>query len=236
MSAIAFDPWAVLKRHRENLLTANAANPQPSSPARLAALAGLAAPHPPTVIVPARFSASSDSVVAIRRFHFPHASDEALVSLAEWQAGVERLATLPSPDSIEPRRWSALKATAARLLHQHGPALEKAGWGTLDLFGLHRHAPTTYAPGWGLAWLLEVDGEVLDLQRNGIAMCHKISGARLVYRRRSPIAGVVPAWTFTDAALKPGEAWSIKTRTLEKSTAVTRSNGSLPMHTSLPLV
>ena len=69
----------------------------------------------------------------------------------EWLGGIERLATMPSPSRIEPQRWAAYVATAARLLHYQGPALHGAEWGTLALFGLHRHCPATYPPGWGLA-------------------------------------------------------------------------------------
>ena len=112
----------------------------------------------------------------------------------EWLGGIERLATMLSPARIEPQRWAAYVATATRLLHDQGPALHGAEWGTLALFGLHRHCPATYPPGWGLAWLLDTDGDVLDVTPDGVGMRRTPSGARLVFRRRPRTAGVVPVW------------------------------------------
>jgi hypothetical protein len=51
MSALAFDPWAALKRKGEDALpakVANPANPIPHNPPRLADLAGLAGGPSPT--------------------------------------------------------------------------------------------------------------------------------------------------------------------------------------------
>ena len=112
----------------------------------------------------------------------------------KWLAGVNMLATMPSPAGIEPQRWAAYVATATRLLHQHGPALHGAGWGTLALFGLHRRAPATYPAGWGLAWLLDAIGDVLALEPDGVAIRLTAHGARLVFPRRALVPEVVPAW------------------------------------------
>ena len=114
----------------------------------------------------------------------------------DWRVGVARLATMPSPAVIPPRRWTTLAATSARLLRDHGAALHGAGWDTLDLFGLHAVAPTTNPPGWGLAWLLGEHGEVLDLAPDVIGMRQAPGGARLAYWRpgASARAGVVTAW------------------------------------------
>ena len=204
MSAIAFDPWAALKAHQEIVHAAKAANfarPSPEGPDRLAGLAGLAVVSSQTVFCAALARPLSASTAAIRHFRDPRArtSNQEMAVLAHWQAGVERLATSPCPALIEAGRWSALRAMAAWLLSQHGLALHRAGWGTLELFGLHRHAPATFPPGWGLAWLLEAAGEVLDIQPNEIAMRRAPGGARLVYLRRRSIAGIVPIWCLVDA-------------------------------------
>ena len=116
----------------------------------------------------------------------------------EWRNGVERLATMASPARIEPRRWAAYVATAARLLHEHGPALHAAGWRTLDLFGLHRCAPAAYPPGWGLAWLLGARGDVLNVEADVVGMRREPHGARLAFRRRALVPGVVPAWELDE--------------------------------------
>ena len=114
----------------------------------------------------------------------------------KWLAGVNMLATMPSPAGIEPQRWAAYVATAARLLHQHGPALHAAGWRTLDVFGLHGLAAATYCPGWGLAWLLGAHGDVLDVTADAIGMCRHPGGARMAFRRRVSAAGLVAAWSL----------------------------------------
>ena len=117
----------------------------------------------------------------------------------DWRDGVARLATMASPARIEPRRWAAYVATAARLLHEHGPALHAAGWRTLDLFGLHRCAPAAYPPGWGLAWLLGAHGEVLDVAADAVGMRWHPGGARMAFRRRPVTAGVVAEWSIGNA-------------------------------------
>ena len=130
------------------------------------------------------------------RAHATNAADAGapLAEMDAWHAGVSRLATMRCPFGIEARRWAIYSATAARLLDQHGAALHAAGWGTLDLFGLHPCAPVEFPPGWGLAWLLEEAGDVLDVNADAVGMCRVPGGARLTFRRRVRVSGVVPAW------------------------------------------
>ncbi len=117
---------------------------------------------------------------------------------AEWREGVALLAALPPPGGITPARWAALAATSTYLLQSHGAELHRAGWDTLDLFGLHRRAPATNPAGWGLAWLLGAAGEVLDVAVNTVGMRRGPDGARLTFRRgcKAARAGVVPAWAI----------------------------------------
>lgn len=116
----------------------------------------------------------------------------------DWCESIARLATVPAPKGITPRRWRAFQATAARLLRDHGAELHAAGWDALDLFGLHRAAPATYPPGWSLAWLLNAHGEVLDVGPDVVGLRYGPDGARLAFQRRSVMAraGAVPAWTL----------------------------------------
>lgn len=107
------------------------------------------------------------------------------------------LAAMACPARIEPQRWAAFVATAGRLLRDHGPTLHAAGWGTLDLFGLHQVAPDTHPPGWGLSWLLETDGDVLDVGADVVGLRRQPGGARMGFRKRSR-AGAVPAWELND--------------------------------------
>lgn len=113
---------------------------------------------------------------------------------ADWCEGVAALATMAVPSGIAAERWGELAHASGRLVRDHGAALHGAGWGTLHLFGLHRHCPATYPPGWGLAWLLDADGDVLDVMPDGVAMRRTPKGARLVFRRRALDPGVVSAW------------------------------------------
>ena len=113
----------------------------------------------------------------------------------EWCEGVRLLASRPAPPTIPPRRWAALAATSARLLHSHGAALHAARWDGISLFGLHATAPATNPPGWGLAWLLGEHGEVLDVSPGVIGMRWGPDGAWLAFRRRaSGRGGAVLAW------------------------------------------
>ena len=213
MSAIAFDPWAALEKSRAALppaKTAIPAKPCPRPRPGLAALAGLAGGHVQSancecleagqLPTPSRGSDGhlrhprARGIPTPARAAVPTRARVGGDSPAEWRDGVERLAIMSSPARIESRRWAAYVVTADRLLHQHGPALHGAGWGTLELFGLHRRAPATYPPGWGLAWLLDVAGEVMDVTPDEVGMRRVPGGARLVYRHRTLVPGVVPAW------------------------------------------
>ena len=188
MSAIAFDPWAALEKSRAALppaKTAIPAKPCPGPQPGLADLAGLAGGH----VQSATFECLETGQQPTRA-----RGGCGLAVPDEWRDGVERLATMPSPARIEPQRWAAFVATAARLLHSHGPALHRAGWGTLELFGLYGCAPAAYPPGWGLAWLLDTAGDVLDLDPDGVGMRRTMGGARLLFRRRPFVAGVLAAW------------------------------------------
>ena len=217
MSAIAFDPWAALEKSRTARLPAKAAilanpclGPQPGL-ADLAVLAGgrfeyanrecVETGHPPACV-----RAGDGHPLQPRVLDLSPPARASVLSRArhggglavpeEWRDGVERLATMPSPARIEPQRWAAFVATAARLLHSHGPALHEGGWGTLALFGLHRRAPAAYPPGWGLAWLLGARGDVMDLAADAIGMRRESGGARLAFRRRARTAWAMPAWTL----------------------------------------
>lgn len=141
------------------------------------------------------------------RTHATNAADAGapLAEMDAWHAGVSRLATMRCPSGIEPRRWAIYGATAARLLAQHGAALHAAGWGTLDLFGLHRHAPAYHPPGWGLVWLLNTGGELLDVAAAQVVLCVVPMGSRLVFRRRTLVPSVVPAWELLTGSVLPSE-------------------------------
>lgn len=109
---------------------------------------------------------------------------------------------MPVPLAIPPPRWATLASTSARLLHTHGAALHKAGWGTLDVWGLHPTAPATNPSAWGLAWLLGEDGDLLDVGQDAVGMRRGLVGARLTFRRgyKAARAGVVPAWDLPACA------------------------------------
>ena len=214
MSAIAFDPWAALQVRRAARAAANPANVAKETSA-LAALAALAEatgggasmggggdqPNQPT---PARGGDDRRTRVAMtceeptpaRAVVLPLAFPTRVRTAApdEWACGVARLAIMPGPATIEPRRWSAFVGTAERLLHDHGPELHAARWTALDLFGMDAIAPETNPAGWGLAWLLGAHGKVLDLAADTIGMHREPDGARLAFRRRPFMARVVSAW------------------------------------------
>ncbi len=135
---------------------------------------------------------------AVRPHTLPAASAFPGVPL-DWYENIARLGTVPAPEGITPHRWQAFQATAARLLRDHGAELHAAGWDALDLFGLHRAAPATYPPGWSLAWLLNAQGEVLDVGPDVVGLRCVPDGARLAFQRQSVMAraGTVPAWTLT---------------------------------------
>ncbi len=117
-----------------------------------------------------------------------------------WGEGVALLESLPPPDGITAERWAVLVSTSRRLLHDHGAALHRAGWDTLDLFGLHARAPAANPTGWGLAWLLGAAGMVVDVASEVVGMCREPDGARLAFPRgqASVQAGIVPAWEMRD--------------------------------------
>ena len=158
-----------------------------------------ARPPPPAVLTLAR--THRDGIAALLRYQAhepaPAISPAAIppgVPIA-WYEGVALLAMRPAPMSIAPARWTVLASTSARLLREHGATLHRAGWGTLDLFGLHRIAPTANPTGWGLAWLLGEAGEVLDVTPEAVGMRNRPNGARLTLRRqRVEHADVVAAW------------------------------------------
>ena len=196
MSAIAFNAAAVLAAHRAKKATAkvaNAANPELSL-SRLATLAGDAVSASHGVEGHSTDGRSAD--LPVLRAHATNAAEAgtALAEMDAWHAGVSRLATMRCPSGIEPRRWAIYRETAARLRAQHGAALHAAGWGTLELFGLHPCAPVGFPPGWGLAWLLEETGDVLDVHADAVGICRVQDGARLVFRRRVWVSGVLAAW------------------------------------------
>ena len=113
----------------------------------------------------------------------------------EWCRGVALLASRPTPDTIQPRRWAILAATPAGLLRDHGAALHGTGWDAVAVFGL-QHPPRPCPTRLDVAWLLGARGEVLDVAPDIVGMRRQPDGARLVCRRRAglPPSSVVPAW------------------------------------------
>ena len=73
---------------------------------------------------------------------------------AEWTDGLALLGRKPAPDSVLPDRWHLFVADVTWIVHQHGLELHRAGWDTLDLFGLHPSVPHARPDCMGLAWLL----------------------------------------------------------------------------------
>lgn len=229
MSALAFNPWAVLEtQHSPHPppKAPNAANPRPgpptSDPLTLGALAGLGGscpalaengPAPPSLVSLRDLTAATPQAefASIR----PRARDlsatlgamaldaDFLPNVpAAWCEGIALLASRPAPDGIGPPRWRAFQVRAARLLREHGSELHSNGWDRLDLFGLHHAAPAAHPPGWGLAWLLGAEGGVLDTSPAAVGMTREAGGARLaLYKRSAPLrAGIIPAWDLPGAS------------------------------------
>ena len=115
---------------------------------------------------------------------------------ATWCEGVSLLSTLTIPDDIAPHRWALFLSDAARLLHEHGAELKRAGWDALDVFGLHRLMPQRRPDCMGLAWLLDDRGIGLITPETAAVIAaggHTLRAWRMGQQARRE---AVPAWAL----------------------------------------
>jgi len=80
-------------------------------------------------------------------------------TLILWLNGAISLQASYPPGGFSKARWARAGSDAARLVENHGAALQVGGWDALDLFGRHRFVPGTRPDCMGLAMLL--DGRAL---------------------------------------------------------------------------
>lgn len=75
--------------------------------------------------------------------------------LVLWRNGAIRLQATCPPAGFSKARWTRAGVDVARLVENHGAALQAAGWDALDLFGLNRFVPGTRPDCMGLGMLLD---------------------------------------------------------------------------------
>lgn len=99
-----------------------------------------------------------------------------------WAEGFARLAEMPCPTNIPPRRWRRFVDDAGRFLDRGwGAKAASLGWGATDLLGCDRHRPWQRIDVQGLLWLL--DGAEVVALTEATATTRNSDGARLTFRR-----------------------------------------------------
>jgi TubC N-terminal docking domain len=132
-----------------------------------------------------------DHLQHARHFRLGQPTAEALTNrtappieaVAEWAAGVARLATMPPPRTYPAHAWQQLIADGERFLERWAAQAHSLGWPSFELFGCHCRAPWGRIQGMGLVLLLRGDG--IAALTEAEAVIRTRTGARQTYRRRA---------------------------------------------------
>jgi hypothetical protein len=103
-------------------------------------------------------------------------------TVADWAAGVTRLAAMPPPRTYPEHAWRQLIVDAERFLDSWAAQAHRLGWPDWELFGCHRLAPWGRIQGIGLVLLLRGD-ELAALTATEAAIRTR-TGAHQTYRRK----------------------------------------------------
>ncbi|MCP3732041.1 hypothetical protein M9978_16575 [Sphingomonas sp. MG17] len=141
-----------------------------------------------------------------------------VASVANWSSAIEAIRGTTAPDGIRASDWRRLIADARALVTNWGEDLVKAGWSTVDVFGVELDQRARRLDRVGLCRFLK--GASVEAIDADTALIRVTAADTHTFDRRLLAAGGVPFWVWAGGRLdglparQPGEGYGERANAL----------------------